>query len=326
MAVAVNPARPDSPALCLAGPMHNEPRHSESLHGETRHSGSQHGDARQRDFRQIDVFGDGELAGNPVAVVHDADGLTTEQMQAMARWTNLSETTFLLPPTVADADYRLRIFTPGAELPFAGHPTLGSAHAWLDAGGVPAVAGTLIQECGAGLVTLRQDDLLAFAAPPPIRWGAVSDAESKALLAALRVRPEQVLATQWVDNGPGWVGVLMDSADTVLGLEPDWTAMGDLKIGVVGRYSEQQTSEVGAAVEVRAFCPGIGVVEDPVTGSLNASLGQWLTGEGILPAAYVASQGTRLGRRGRVHITRDGGEVWVAGATTTVVAGRVTLS
>lgn len=269
-------------------------------------------------FRQVDVFSAEPLLGNPVAVVHDADGLSDEQMAAFARWTNLSETTFLLAPTDPAADYRLRIWTPGGELPFAGHPTLGSAHAWLEAGGVPA-SDDLLQECGAGLVRIRRDDGLAFAAPPLTRSGPVSDEDVAAICRALRIQPEEIVDSAWIDNGPGWVGVLLRDAEAVLALDPDWAAFADLKIGVVGPYADGPL-----AVELRAFCPGYGMAEDPVTGSLNAGVGQWLAGT-RLPAAYVAAQGTALQRRGRITVTRDGDAVWVGGDTTTTIVGRVTL-
>ncbi|MDN4174111.1 PhzF family phenazine biosynthesis protein [Nocardioides sp. SOB77] len=270
-------------------------------------------------FRQVDVFSTEPLLGNPVAVVHDADDLTDEQMAAFARWTNLSETTFLLRPLDPAADYRLRIFTPGGELPFAGHPTLGSAHAWLEAGGAPAGDG-IVQECGAGLVTLRgEDGVLAFEAPPLIRSGPVDEADLAAVATALRLPREDLLDAAWIDNGPGWVGVLLRDAAAVLALAPDFAAFGDLKIGVVGTYADGPV-----AVEVRAFCPQYGVPEDPVTGSLNAGIGQWLAGT-RLPAAYVAAQGTAVGRRGRVHVTRTGDVVHVGGATRTTITGTLDL-
>lgn len=270
-------------------------------------------------FSQVDVFSPVPLLGNPVAVVHDADGFGDEQMQGFARWTNLSETTFLHRPTDPDADYRLRIFTPTHELPFAGHPTIGSAHAWLEAGGTPAAADRVVQECGAGLVTLRRGERLALAAPPLRRSGAVSDTDRARIVAALRVDDGDVVDLSWIDNGPGWVGVLLRDADAVLGLQPDWSAFEGLDIGVVGPRSAGDT-----ACEVRAFCPGHGPAEDPVTGSLNAGIGQWLAGS-VLPAAYVAAQGTVLGASGRVHVERDGDTVWVGGDATTIVRGEVTL-
>ncbi|MEG3616780.1 PhzF family phenazine biosynthesis protein [Isoptericola haloaureus] len=273
-------------------------------------------------FRQVDVFGAGPLAGNPVAVVHDADAWGEAQMAAFARWTNLSETTFLLPATDPDADYRVRIWTPGGELPFAGHPTLGTAHAWLEAGGVPA-GEDVVQECGVGLVTVaRTADGLAFAGPPLRRSGPVSDDDLGRVLRGLRIGADDVVDAAWVDNGPGWVGVRLVDAASVLAVEPDLAAFEGLHVGLVGSYTP---GESDADVEVRAFVPDIGVPEDPVTGSLNAGLGQWLAGS-VLPAGYVASQGTVLGRRGRVRVRRaDDGVVWVGGSTVTTVHGEVTL-
>lgn len=273
-------------------------------------------------FSQVDVFSSQPLLGNPVAVVHDADGVSDEDMAAFARWTNLSETTFLLRPTDPGADYRLRIWTPGGELPFAGHPTLGSAHAWLEAGGVPAGDDSpdfIVQECGAGLVRLRRGDTLSFAAPPLMRSGPVSEEDVDAIAVALRVTRDDIVESEWIDNGPGWVGVLLDSAETVLGLDPDWASFGDLKIGVVGPYADGPL-----AVELRAFCPGYGMPEDPVTGSLNAGVGQWLAGR-RLPTSYVASQGTVLQRAGRVHVELVGDQIWVGGETRTTVAGSVDI-
>jgi PhzF family phenazine biosynthesis protein len=292
-------------------------------------------------FRQVNVFSPTPTGGNPVAVVHGADGLDDEQMAAFARWTNLSETTFLLAPTDAGrdggADYRVRIWTPGGELPFAGHPTLGTAHAWLEAGGEPRGPG-VVQECGVGLVRLRREAVggghrLAFAAPPLVRSGAVDAADLARIARALRIDPSDVVRSAWVDNGPGWVAVQLRDAGAVLALEPDLAAMGDLKLGVVGEYGGVGHGEgvdragmPGAdepVVEVRAFVPSIGVGEDPVTGSLNAGLGQWLAGD-VLPTSYVASQGTALGRQGRVHVEKlPEGEVWVGGDTVTTIVGQV---
>jgi len=269
-------------------------------------------------FSQVDVFAAEPFRGNPVAVIHDADGLDDAQLAAIASWTNLSETTFLLSPTDPAADYRLRIFTPAVELPFAGHPTIGSAHAWLRAGGVPHNEGQIVQECGAGLVRLRDTERLAFIAPPLVRSGPASEEDRQRLARALRLSIDDLVEVAWIDNGPGWVGVLLDSAETVLGLEPDWNAAAGMDIGVVGPYP----NGAECAVEVRAFCPGVGVVEDPVTGSLNAGIAQWLAGE-RLPTSYVASQGTVLGRRGRVHVERDGDVVWVGGDAHTLVSGEI---
>jgi PhzF family phenazine biosynthesis protein len=281
-----------------------------------------------RSFSQVDVFSAEPLLGNPVAVVHGADGLSEEQMARFARWTNLSETTFLLEPTRAGADYRLRIFTPGGELPFAGHPTLGSAHAWLEAGGVPGAEGELVQECGVGLVRVRRGPAgadtggrLAFAAPPLFRSGEVSGEDRARVARALRLDESEFVDCSWTDNGPGWVSVLLKDAYAVLALRPDHAAFGDLEIGVVGPYTDGPTD---AQVEVRAFVPGMGIGEDPVTGSLNAGIGQWLAGN-RLPVSYVASQGTALGRRGRVHVDLEGDVLWVGGDTATTVRGQVDL-
>jgi PhzF family phenazine biosynthesis protein len=271
-----------------------------------------------RAFSQVDVFFAEPLRGNPVAVVHDADGLSEEEMQRFADWTNLSETTFLLVPTDPAADYRLRIFTPNTELPFAGHPTLGSAHAWLEAGGVPRSEGEIVQQSGGDLVRVRRGERLAFAAPPLLREGPVSEEDRARVVRALAIRDDDVVDLVWGDNGPGWVCVLLRDADAVLGVRPDWAAFGDLDIGVAGLYPEGSE----CAVEVRAFCPGVGVVEDPVTGSLNASVGQWLAGD-RLPTSYVAAQGTALGRAGRVYVEREGDTVWVGGDAATTIKGTV---
>ncbi|MEV5001863.1 PhzF family phenazine biosynthesis protein [Nocardioides sp. LML1-1-1.1] len=274
-----------------------------------------------RAFRQVDVFTAEPLLGNPVAVVHEADGLNDEQMQAFARWTNLSETTFLLAPQDPAADYRLRIFTPTTELPFAGHPTLGSAHAWLEAGGVPA-GDRLVQECGVGLVELRRErGRLAFAAPDLIRSGPVEEGLVQRIVSALGIARDDVLDIAWADNGPGWVGLRMESAAAVLALEPSYGEL-PVDVGVVGPHPEGSE----CAVEVRAFVPhAAGITEDPVTGSLNASLAQWLAGD-VLPASYVAAQGTAIGRRGRIYVeTAEDGTIWVGGDTLSTISGRVTL-
>lgn len=276
-----------------------------------------------RPFRQVDVFSTEPLRGNALAVVHDAEGLSDDQLAAFARWTNLSETTFLLPPTDPSADYRVRIFTTGGELPFAGHPTLGTAHAWLEAGGQPG-GDRIVQECGVGLVELRRDGgRLAFAAPPLRRSGPVSEGDLARIAAGLRLDRADIVDAAWTDNGPGWASVLLRDAAAVLAVEVDPVAFGELKVGVVGPY---RAVESDAAIEVRAFYGDRGgLFEDPVTGSLNAGLAQWLIGNGTLPAAYVASQGTVLGRRGRVHIESDGEAIWVGGATTTTIAGTVSI-
>ncbi|WP_116205820.1 PhzF family phenazine biosynthesis protein [Amycolatopsis circi] len=269
-------------------------------------------------FTQVDVFTDELTRGNALAVVHGADALSDERMAAFARWTNLSETTFLLEPSDPAADYRVRIFTPHGELPFAGHPTLGSARAWLAAGGEPK-AERLVQECGAGLVRVRRDgDRLAFAAPPLRRGGPVDEADLAVVKRGLGLGDADVLDARWADNGPGWVALLLRDAATVLAIEPDFGVLGSFKVGVAGA----QPAGADTAFEVRAFSD---VVEDPVTGSLNAALGQWLIGDGIAPESYVAAQGTRLGRRGRVHVERDGDDVWVGGETVVGIRGEVDL-
>jgi PhzF family phenazine biosynthesis protein len=274
-------------------------------------------------FHQVDVFTATPLRGNPLAVVHGAAGLDDATLAAFARWTNLSETTFLLPPRDAGADYRVRIFTPGGELPFAGHPTLGSAHAWLAAGGQPRTAGEVVQECGVGLVRVRTGPggRLAFAAPPLRRTGPLDEALLAQIAAALALPRSAITAHQWVDNGPGWCAVMLADAAQVLALRPDFARLGAVKLGVVA----PQLPGHDAQFEVRAFVPGLGVPEDPVTGSLNAGLAQWLIGAGLAPRTYVAAQGAALGRAGRVHVQADGDAVWIGGDVVTVVEGRAAL-
>jgi PhzF family phenazine biosynthesis protein len=271
-----------------------------------------------RRFTQVDVFTDTPFKGNPLAVVHDADGLSDAQMQDFARWTHLSETTFLLAPTDASADYRVRIFTPSRELPFAGHPTLGSCHAWLAAGGRPH-GEQVVQQCGVGNVRIRRDgERLAFAAPPLRRSGPV-DAEVLARIArSLHVDTGQVLASQWVDNGPGWVAVMLGSCEEVLALHPDFVAMRGLAVGVVAPRGDGV-----AQFEVRAFVDDAGGFEDPVTGSLNAGLAQWMIGAGLAPACYVASQGTALQRAGRVHVQALGADIWIGGHSVSCIRGEL---
>ena len=273
-------------------------------------------------FTQVDVFTDTPMRGNPLAVVHSAQGLSDTQMQSFARWTNLSETTFLLPPASPEADYRVRIFTPGGELPFAGHPTLGSCHAWLERGGVPRTAGRVVQECGVGLVPIRLDaGRAAFAAPPSHRE-PVDAALLAKVLPALGLSPHEVRASQWLDNGPRWLGLVLVDADSVLRIEPDHAALKGLaKVGVIGAHAAGGECQF----EVRAFAAPIGVPEDPVTGSLNASLAQWLIGEGIAPSHYVAAQGTRLDRSGRVHIDLEGDTLWVGGSSVSCIRGELVL-
>jgi PhzF family phenazine biosynthesis protein len=277
-----------------------------------------------RAYSVIDVFTDEPYLGNPVAVVHDGEGLSTEQMQRFAAWTNLSETTFVLPPATPEADYRVRIFTPVLELPFAGHPTLGTCHAWLaeQAEQLPEQPLDVVQECGAGLVRLRaQAEQIAFAAPPLLREGPVQDEPLLEHVAeVLRIERAAIVDAEWADNGPGWVAVMLEDAEAVLAMRPGFV---DLDLGVVGPYPPGSPQ----AFEVRAFFPKDGTtVEDPVTGSLNAAIAPWLLRSGRAQAPYVVSQGTALGRRGRVHVERDeDGTVWVGGGTVTCVAGRVKI-
>ncbi len=273
-------------------------------------------------YHQIDVFSDRPLMGNPLAVVHDADAFTTEDMARFARWTNLSETTFLLPPTDPRADYRVRIFTPGQELPFAGHPTLGTCWAWLKAGGVPAQNGVVIQECGIGLVTVKVDgDRLAFAAPPLIRSGPLDEALVQRIANALGVSREDIVQHQWVVNGPDFCAVMLRSAEQVRALKPNFAALSDLKLGVIG----PQAAGADTDFEVRGFVVPSGVNEDPVTGSLNAGLAVWMMQAGLAPERYTVAQGTALGRAGRVSLHKQGDVIWVGGAVSPCIEGRLSL-
>jgi len=254
-------------------------------------------------------------------VVHAAEELSEASMAALARWTNLSETTFLLRPTDPDADYHVRIFTPASELPFAGHPTLGSCHAWLAAGGKPRNAQCVVQQCGIGLVRIRRDDSrLAFAAPPLRRTGPLEAEVLEKIVGALSLSRSDVIHHQWVDNGPGWCAVMLRSARQVLSLKPSWASLEPLKLGVVGPHEAGHD----AAFEVRAFI-GSGGYEDPVTGSLNASVAQWLMGAGLAKPSYVASQGTALQRAGRIHLRKDGDQIWVGGDVVEVIRGELTI-
>ena len=303
-----------------------------------------------RAYQQVDVFTSTPYYGNPLAVVLDGTGLSDEQMQRFARWTNLSETTFVLPPTQAGADYRVRIFTPGAELPFAGHPTLGSCHAWLARGGQPRQHDVIVQECAVGLVSIRRSgQQLAFSAPPLQRSAPAPELLAQ-VAQALGIGVRQIRAAQELNNGPRWLGLLLDSVDTVLALAPDHQRLRELnqKVGVAARTQEEAPVQLIARssrearafaehsgdapqlaepdLEVRAFAAPVGIMEDPVTGSLNASLAQWLMAEGHVPARYVAAQGTCLGRAGRVLLERDAqGQVWVGGQVQTCITGEVRI-
>ena len=282
-------------------------------------------DRSHRPYVEVDVFA-AAYRGNPLAVVLDGAGLADAEMQRFANWTNFSETTFLLPPTHPDADYRVRIFTTTVELPFAGHPTLGTCHAWLGAGGTPKDPTRIVQECGVGLVTIARDDALddhgglAFAAPHLLRDGPLDDATLDAVVGVLGIGRDEVVDAAWIDNGPGWLGVLLGSAERVLALDP---VDSDLKYGVIGAHPAGGE----AAYEVRGFFPADGrTFEDPVTGSLNASAAQWLVATGRFTPPYVATQGTALDRAGRVHVTQDaGGQIWIGGAVVTCVEGTVLL-
>jgi PhzF family phenazine biosynthesis protein len=279
--------------------------------------------SRARRFAQVDVFSSTQYLGNPVAVVLEADGLDADTMQRVARWTNLSETTFVLPASSAEADYRLRIFTPGGELPFAGHPTLGSAHAWLESGGIPRDPATIVQEVEAGLIAIRRDgDLLSFAAPPTIRSGDLDEQYVGQIAEAFGVERSKILAHQWVDNGPGWAVVRLATAQEVLDLTPDLARIPDAMVGAIGAYPEGADH----AFEMRTFAPALGIAEDPVCGSMNASVGQWLVRSGAVAGDYRVSQGSRLGRAGDIVITvGDDGSVWVGGSTTTLFRGEALI-
>ena len=273
-------------------------------------------------FQQVDVFSSRPLLGNPLAVVMGADALTDSQMAAFANWTNLSETTFLLRPTTPGADYRVRIFTPRQELSFAGHPTLGSCHAWLSTGAKPH-SHEIIQECGIGLVRIRRGSgRLYFAAPALRRSGPVEADVLARVVQGLNLPPEAIIASSWVDNGPGWLAALLRSRSDVLALRPNYSALSGLRVGVVGAWDSSMDGS-DAQFEVRAFTAG--GYEDPVTGSLNAGLARWLIGSDVAPSSYIASQGTALGRMGRVHVERNGLETWIGGAVTTCISGTLAL-
>lgn len=274
-------------------------------------------------FQQVDVFTAVAFKGNPLAVVVGGDRLTDRQMATIANWTNLSETTFLLTPTDPSADYRVRIFTPERELPFAGHPTLGSCHVWLATGSSPR-RDHIVQECGAGLVRIKRDGKrLAFAAPPLRRSGDVAPDVLARLAQALRIDSAAIKASQWVDNGPGWVAVMLSTRSEVLALRPDYPALDGQALGVVAPWDADRDG-TDAHFEVRAFI-ATRAAEDPVTGSLNAGLGQWLIPAGLAPNGYIASQGTALGRAGRVHVARVGDDIWIGGDTVTCIEGKINV-
>lgn len=273
-------------------------------------------------FHQVDVFASQPLKGNPLAVVVDADDLSDQQMAAFANWTNLSETIFLCKPTEAGAHYRVRIFTPKVELPFAGHPTLGSCAVWLAANGHHA-GDTIIQQCGVGLVKIRRDkDTLSFAAPPLRKSGPVEPELIERIARGLNIAMDEIVDANWCDNGPDWIAVLLKDREAVLAVRPDYQALGGLRVGVVAPWDKSQDGR-DADFELRAFTSG--GYEDPVTGSFNAGAAQWLIGANIAPSSYVASQGTVLGRKGRVHIEKIDADIWVGGHVATCIEGRVSL-
>ena len=282
-----------------------------------------------RPFKQVDVFTAVPYRGNPLAVVLDAEGLDTRQMQDFTHWTNLSEATFLLPPTAAEAHYRVRIFCPGRELPFAGHPTLGSCHAWLEAraaaGGGEPLPEIIVQECGAGLVRVRRDgSRLAFAAPALRRSGPLAEEDVERIARGLGIPRTDIVHHSWCDNGPLWRGVLLPSAEQVLALRPDPAVLAGIDLGVVGPWKHASSDE--PAFELRAFFPGnTGLTEDPVTGSLNAAVAEWLIGAGLAPPRYIAAQGTAMGRAGRVYVEKLGSDLWIGGSSVTCVDGSVRL-
>lgn len=276
------------------------------------------------DFKQIDVFSSEPLKGNPLAVVFDADPLSEAQMAAFSNWTNLSETTFILEPRDPRADYRLRIFTTLSELPFAGHPTLGSCHAWLEAGGVPK-GEEIVQECAVGLVRIRRRGAdLAFLAPPLLKSGPVEAGLLEQVRLGLGLAPEAIVEAQWVDNGAGWLAVLLDERDQVLDLQPDYARLKGLAVGVIAPWNPERDGDA-AQFEVRAFISGDGMPEDPATGSLNAGIAQWMLGAGRAPERYVVSQGLSMGRAGRIQVERIGDEIWIGGAAVTCIEGSLRL-
>ena len=274
-----------------------------------------------RSFQLVDVFGGESLKGNPVAVISSAADLSAEKMQDITRWLNLSETTFLLPPTTSGADYRVRIFTLERELPFAGHPTLGTCHAWLENGGKPK-GERIVQQCQAGLITIRRtENGLAFAAPPLIRSSVATEEEIAKAITVLGITRSAVVEARWVDNGPGWLGILLESAEAVLAVKPLKSYPQRADIGIVGPHNAGQPIDW----ELRAIFSDQygGLIEDPITGSLNASVAQWLIGSGRAARRYVAAQGTAIGRVGRIFVEQDdSGAIWIGGNTETLFYGQ----
>ncbi|MEH6353404.1 PhzF family phenazine biosynthesis protein [Pseudomonas sp. 3JA] len=279
---------------------------------------------RRFDYKQLDVFSDVPFKGNPLAVVLGADGLSDSRMAAFANWTNLSETTFVLAPQHPEADYRVRIFTTSTELPFAGHPTLGSCHAWLEAGGVPK-GQEIVQECGVGLVRIRRSDHgLAFLAPPLLKSGPLEADLLERVRKGLGLAAEAIVEAQWVDNGAGWLALMLKDRQQVLTLDPDYPQLLDLAVGVIAPWDRAVDGDE-AHFEVRGFIAGDGMPEDPATGSLNAGLAQWMLAKGLAPTSYVVSQGLTMGRAGRIHVEQLGDDVWIGGAVVTCINGSLTV-
>ncbi|WP_448100361.1 PhzF family phenazine biosynthesis protein [Luteibacter jiangsuensis] len=272
-------------------------------------------------FRQLDVFSDRPLGGNPLAVVFDADSLDDATMAALARWTQLSETVFLQSPLDPQADYRVRIFSPRGEMPFAGHPTLGACHAWLAAGGKPK-AHQVVQECGIGLVPIRRDgSVLSFRAPP-LRSDSPLDAALRERIAVgLGLDADGIADARWVDNGAGWCAVVLRDPERLHRLSPDPAALEGLKVGVVAPCG--MASEV--AFEVRALVFAGGMLEDPATGSLNAGIAVWFAQAGRAPDRYLIAQGRALGRDARIHVAREGSALWVGGEVAECIEGHIRL-
>ena len=273
-------------------------------------------------FHQLDVFSNEPLFGNPLAVVHAANDLSESQMVQFANWTNLSESTFLLNPTNELADYKLRIFTPSSELAFAGHPTLGSCYAWLNRGGVPKNKDIIIQECGVGLIKIRRNgERLSFLAPKLLKTGPLDQTTLNTISKGIGIPVEDIAHHQWVDNGAGWCAVMLKTASQVLAIKPNVEYLKTLKLGVIGPHPTDHEHDF----EVRAFVIPFGIHEDPVTGSLNAGIATWLINSGLSKDSYSVSQGTALGRKGKIYIEAINNEIWVGGEVVNCIEGEVRL-
>lgn len=279
---------------------------------------------KSRRFIQCDVFSPVPTQGNALAVVVEAEGLSDAVFKRFAAWTNLAETTFLLPPADPAADYKVRIFTPSREMPFAGHPTLGSCAAWLHSGGVPKEDGVVRQECGVGIVDIDiSGEQFAFAAPPTTS-ASLPEAQRGAILEALDIAADDVLHAATLDNGPVWQVLHLKSAERVLAVDASrvkWPAFD--AIGLIGAHPAGAECEY----EVRMLAPSSGMSEDPITGSLNAAIACWMQAEDRLPQPVTVAQGTKIDRHGRVAIRPqgDGGRILIGGDTHVVVDGTVIL-